>query len=290
MSWINPKTWVTGELVTAAMLNKEIRDRLNDLWKYQSKGDILVATGASDVVRLPVGTNGQVLKANSSKTQGIEWGTCPAVDLIAARGDLIVGAGADVATRLPIGAAGRVLTVDPGEGQPQPAWRLDPVIDMATAKGDLFVATAADTVQRLPLGADGLTLVVDGAQATGMKWGRYPFAAVTGLWDNPAWSTGSPVSVGVYTYQPSQWNLALSNDVQFLHFSIRIQYVDGSNDNELHLCPGTSSVPFMRIIGIKDTEIYHASVWMPLSNSRFTLRVINTDIGWTSIYVTGYIP
>lgn len=31
MTWENPKTWVTGELVTAAMLNTHVRDNLNAL-------------------------------------------------------------------------------------------------------------------------------------------------------------------------------------------------------------------------------------------------------------------
>lgn len=31
MTWENPKTWVTGELVTAAMLNTHLRDNLNAL-------------------------------------------------------------------------------------------------------------------------------------------------------------------------------------------------------------------------------------------------------------------
>jgi hypothetical protein len=31
MSWQNPRTWSTGELVTAAMLNQDIRDNMNAL-------------------------------------------------------------------------------------------------------------------------------------------------------------------------------------------------------------------------------------------------------------------
>lgn len=37
------------------------------------KGDILVYRGEGDVVRLPVGTNGQVLTADSSAELGVKW-------------------------------------------------------------------------------------------------------------------------------------------------------------------------------------------------------------------------
>jgi hypothetical protein len=40
-----------------------------------TKGDILVATGASTVVRQGVGTDGQVLTANSAQADGVEWTT-----------------------------------------------------------------------------------------------------------------------------------------------------------------------------------------------------------------------
>lgn len=42
---------------------------------FTTKGDLLVITGAGAVTRLPVGVNGQVLKANSAASAGVEWGT-----------------------------------------------------------------------------------------------------------------------------------------------------------------------------------------------------------------------
>src|SRR5262249_50696151 len=44
--------------------------RLNTL---TTKGDIYVATGAATVVRLAVGSNGTVLKADSGQTAGVKW-------------------------------------------------------------------------------------------------------------------------------------------------------------------------------------------------------------------------
>ena len=39
------------------------------------KGDILVFRGENDVVRLPVGNDGQVLTADSSSELGVKWAT-----------------------------------------------------------------------------------------------------------------------------------------------------------------------------------------------------------------------
>jgi hypothetical protein len=44
-----------------------------------AKGDLLVASAADTVTRLAAGTNGYVLTANSSATNGLEWAAAPAV-------------------------------------------------------------------------------------------------------------------------------------------------------------------------------------------------------------------
>ena len=42
-----------------------------------AKGDLLVFRGPGDVVRLPVGSDGQVLMADSSDPLGVKWADLP---------------------------------------------------------------------------------------------------------------------------------------------------------------------------------------------------------------------
>lgn len=85
---------------------------------FDAKGDLIVATADDTPARLAVGTNGQILRANSAAATGVEWSDeTPPADFIAetlvdAKGDLIVGSAADTAARLGVGANGQVLTVD----------------------------------------------------------------------------------------------------------------------------------------------------------------------------------
>lgn len=45
---------------------------------FDAKGDIIAASAADTAARLAVGTNGQVLKANSATATGLEWGSAAA--------------------------------------------------------------------------------------------------------------------------------------------------------------------------------------------------------------------
>src|SRR3990167_11504218 len=73
MAWTSPRTWVTGETVTAALLNTHVRDNLNALMVVTTKGDIAVATAAQTLTRLAVGADGDVLVADSAATPGVRW-------------------------------------------------------------------------------------------------------------------------------------------------------------------------------------------------------------------------
>lgn len=70
-------TVTTGDLWTASNHNTYIRDNfaagVPDI--FTTKGDLAVASGANAAVRLAVGSNNQVLMADSGKTAGVKWGT-----------------------------------------------------------------------------------------------------------------------------------------------------------------------------------------------------------------------
>ncbi len=80
MAWTAPRTWIVGEVLTAALLNTHLRDMALETAPalVTTKGDILAAAAVNDLDRIPVGANGTVLEAASGETAGVKWGTGPA--------------------------------------------------------------------------------------------------------------------------------------------------------------------------------------------------------------------
>jgi hypothetical protein len=74
----------------------------------------LIVRDSSAPARLGVGTNGQVLKANSATSTGLEWAADEGIpaSLLDAKGDLIVASADNAAARLAVGANDTVLTAD----------------------------------------------------------------------------------------------------------------------------------------------------------------------------------
>jgi len=78
---------------------------------FTAKGELVTYDGV-DNVNLSVGTDGQVLVADSSEANGLKWDT--ASSLLTTKGDLLTDNGStDV--RLPVGTDGQVLVADSSE-------------------------------------------------------------------------------------------------------------------------------------------------------------------------------
>jgi hypothetical protein len=75
MSWVAPRTWVTGEIVSAAIMNTHIRDNLLESApaKAAAAGDMFVATGVNAIKRIALGAAKKFLKVNAGGTD-VEWG------------------------------------------------------------------------------------------------------------------------------------------------------------------------------------------------------------------------
>lgn len=81
-----------------------------------AKGDLIGATAADTPARLAVGTNGQVLTADSTAATGLAWAT-PTVYMtnpLTTTGDTIYSSSGTTPARLGIGSSGQVLTVSGG--------------------------------------------------------------------------------------------------------------------------------------------------------------------------------
>jgi microcystin-dependent protein len=75
-----------------------------------AKGDLITGTAANTPIALPVGTNGQILYADSACSTGLTWGTAPITCLaFDAKGDLLTGFGPDSYGILGVGSNGCVL-------------------------------------------------------------------------------------------------------------------------------------------------------------------------------------
>jgi hypothetical protein len=187
-----------------------------------AKGNILVATAASTPTALAVGTDGQVLVADSTCTDGLAWVT-PASGSVTS---VATGTGL---TGGPITSSGTIAlantAVTPGTYSfscitVDAQGRLTAATDGPTpllaccfnTKGDIFAATANDTYSALPVGTNDQVLVADSACATGLKWAAAATGTVTsvatgtGLTGGPVTSTGTicladtAVTAGSYTY------------------------------------------------------------------------------------------
>lgn len=77
-----------------------------------AKGDLIAGTAADTAARLAVGTDGQVLSADSSTLTGLKWVAAVLKSLFTTKGDILVATAADTPARLAVGANGLPLVAD----------------------------------------------------------------------------------------------------------------------------------------------------------------------------------
>lgn len=178
MAYTPVPSLATGYLWTAADHNTYIRDNFAAGVPaiLQAKGDLPVASGLRAADRLAVGSNGQLLIADSSQPLGVRWGADPAVDLIQAKGDLLSGSAVDTLVRTAVGANGLYLKTD--SAQPGGlAWGADPTAALIDAKGDLLTGSMADTLVRTAAGTNGYGLIADSTAPGGVSWAAFAASA-----------------------------------------------------------------------------------------------------------------
>jgi hypothetical protein len=183
-----PHTWqdftAGGTPITAAWLNnlelgvESMDDRVTALEGgaagipatiVDAKGDLVAATAADTVARLAVGTNGQVLKANSATSTGLEWAAESsggiAATIVDAKGDIIAATAADTVARLAVGANGRVLAAASGESAGL-QWQANPTPGPVTLTDGATVSLDAAAGKVFKLSAAGNRTILAPTNAT----------------------------------------------------------------------------------------------------------------------------
>ncbi len=122
-----------------------------DVWGYSSTD-----------ARIPVGSNGQVLTADSTQTLGLKWAAATSVTT---KGDIQTYS--TTPDRLPVGSNTQILSADSTTSTGL-KWVAAPSGVSVTTKGDLQGYDSA--ANRIPVGSNGQVLTADSTQALGVKW------------------------------------------------------------------------------------------------------------------------
>ncbi len=148
-----------------------------------TKGDLL--SFSTTEIRLPVGSNGEILSANSSETTGLEWVVAPADAVMTTKGDLV--GFTTVRARLAVGSNDEVVLASSGDaigvkwGTLVNASITDDTIALTKiVQGTLgeLIGTDGTTRQLLAVGANDTVLTASSGETTGLKWGSPTFESL----------------------------------------------------------------------------------------------------------------
>jgi len=183
--------WSAGQVLTASAQNDEFNNILNNPGSLicttaaPSIGSLLVGRGLVTLGVLTVGSNNQVLTADSAESLGVKWaavaaGGAPAFDTITSATNtsaaMVVGAGASlVPTSTGIIRASDLLFGSDANG--------DIAVRGASVYGRLALATRGHllagngtTATSLSVGGTGRFLLANSAEATGLEWTAVTFS------------------------------------------------------------------------------------------------------------------
>lgn len=133
-----------------------------------AKGDLVVGTANDTATRLGVGSNNQVLTADSTQASGVKWAPAAGGGTVTSvtNGDSTVtigGTSTDPTVAVNAIAESKVTNLVSDLAAKVP-------LSTATTKGDILAATASATIARVGVGSDGQVLTADSAQTPGIKW------------------------------------------------------------------------------------------------------------------------
>ncbi|MCC7375778.1 MAG: hypothetical protein IT581_14060 [Verrucomicrobiales bacterium] len=180
-----PTSALAPEILTETEANdlfQPLNARLSQLATLSGvPGDIFYLNSSTQLVRLPIGTDGQFLKVSSSfpawvtssgsgtnDFQPLSARLTQLADLTGSPGDIFYLNASNVLVRLPIGTNGQLLQV----ASTAPAWitptnvtsannfqplstRLTQIADLAGAPGDIFYFNGSTQFVKLPAGSEG---------------------------------------------------------------------------------------------------------------------------------------
>jgi len=148
MAWTTPRCWTTGEVVTATLLNQQIKGNM-DLTApaiLTTAGDILYASGSNVPARLAKGTNGNIIHQASCVPA---WTACPSIAGITLSGALDANGTVDAdVTDFDVLSSGDI-----------------DLVSSANAAAAVYIAQSTGTSGTIKIHADTGTSVTEGAES-----------------------------------------------------------------------------------------------------------------------------